>query len=78
MNLNIVEKEESGRGCRRRRGNVGGDKVVVGVNGSGDGGVDGAGGHAHLAATKRGDVELEPLGVVAGLSLNGVGECVEV
>ena len=29
MNLNIVEKEESGRGCRRRRGNVGGDKVVV-------------------------------------------------
>lgn len=28
LNLNIVEKEDTGRGCRRR-GRVGGDKVVV-------------------------------------------------
>jgi len=47
-------------------------QLVVGVNGSGDGGVDGAGGHADLAAAESGDVELQPLGIVTGLSLNWV------
>ncbi|KAF1887930.1 hypothetical protein Lal_00023938 [Lupinus albus] len=53
-------------------------ELAVRVDSAGDGGIDGAGGHANLVATKGGNIELKPLSVITSLCLNWVGEGVKV
>ncbi|RDX93359.1 NAD(P)H-quinone oxidoreductase subunit H, chloroplastic, partial [Mucuna pruriens] len=47
-------------------------ELVVCVHGAGNGGINGACGHAHVVAAVSGDVKLQPFRVITGLGLNGL------